>query len=241
MGMMTADPILSMATPGELIRAVADGTGLPETTVFVYDRAIAEAGMRSKAGRGGKAAKVTARDAAHLLTAILGSGQVKDSVQTVRRYGETRPQRRSSSKKLFAQMGLKELSALPADHTFIDGVEALIASAATGSLRAWLEAEAKAIPSRTRDVAPLIEIAALTPGTVGDIRIAGMSAGVTANVHYTIPSPWDASKRPPAKAIAAWEMRIKTHRLDTDLEQYRRISARTILRIAEALEPEETD
>src|SRR5690242_13699463 len=101
---------LTMATPGELIRAVAEGTGLPEATVFLYDRAIAEAGQRTKAARGRGAAKVTPRDAAHLLTAILGSALVKDSVQSLERYRETRPQPETSSGKGFADLGIDELT-----------------------------------------------------------------------------------------------------------------------------------
>lgn len=231
---------MGMASPGELVHALAEALGLPEPTLVVHDRNLASAGLRTKGGRGWAAAKVGARDAAHLLTAVLGSGQVKDSVAAVRRYGKARPQRQSSTKKLFKEIGIKELAALPSDHSFIDALEVLIQSAATGSLAQWLAAEAKGTRGRPIDVAPLIEVAALTPGTVGDIRIAGVKSGLTGSVRYTVPSPWDRrhTKHPPKAEIDAWEAQVKRHRVDTDLEQYRRITARTILRVAEALASE---
>jgi len=224
-------------TPGELVKTVAQVMGLPEATIVVHDRNLVVAGLRSKHGRGRGAAQVTARDAANLLTAILASGQVKDSVQSVARYGETRPLRRASSKALFRDIGIAELAALPGSHSFIDALEGMLRAAATGSLAKFLDAEAKTVRGRCLDVAPLIEVAAGTPGTVGDIRIAGVKSGVTAAVRYALPNPWDraGAKTPSAAAIEAWEKRIKQHRADTDLEQYRRISARTIVQVAEAL------
>jgi len=170
-----------------------------------------------------------------------GSGEVKDAAQTVGRYSETRPQRRGSGKKPFGALGIDELAALPADHSFIDALEALIASAATGSLGNWLATEAKSVRGRKSDVAPLIEIAALTPGTVADIRIAGVAPGISAAVRYVLPSPWDkpSRKAPPDAELDAWETTAKRRQQDRDLEQYRRISARTILAVADVIAPEE--
>jgi hypothetical protein len=230
-------------TPGELVQVMGKVLGIPEATVAVHDRYLRAAGLRSKAGRGRGAARVTARDAARLLTAILGSGEVRHAVHSVKRYSETCPQRWASTKKLFSKIGIAELAALPTDHSFVDALEAMLGSAATGSLAAWLTAEAKrARRARVRiapliEVAPLIEIALLTPGTVGDIRIAGVKKGVTAAVRYALPDPWDkpGAKKPSGDAIDAWAAKVKMRRTDADLKQYRRISARTILRVAQAL------
>lgn len=223
-------------TPGELVKTVAQVLGLPEATVVVHDRNLVVAGLRSKAGRGRGSAQVNVRDAAHLLTAILASGQVRDSARSVERYSETRPQRSTSTKKLFGQIGVTELAGLPADHSFVDALEAMLNSTATGSLAAWLAQEAKRARGRKADVAPLIEVAALTPGTLGDIRIAGIKSGMTASVRYALPDPWDkpGAKKPSDAEMDAWEASVRKHRADTDLEQYRRISVRSILRIAEA-------
>ena len=62
-----------MATPGQLVKAMAATLGLSEATVGQYDRVLAENGLRSKGGRGLSAARVTAADAANLLIAIMAS------------------------------------------------------------------------------------------------------------------------------------------------------------------------
>lgn len=62
-----------MATSGELIKTVAEITGHPEARVNTYFRSLREAGLVTKGGRGPSAAKMTSRDAATLLTALMGS------------------------------------------------------------------------------------------------------------------------------------------------------------------------
>jgi hypothetical protein len=99
----------------------------------------------------------------------------------------------------------------------VDALEALIIAAQAGSL---------ARRSKKAAAAPLIEVAALTPGTSGDIRIAGLPKGVTVAVNYAPSGPLDkASKR----------------EREDDLKQYRRVSAKTILSAAEALIAHEED
>jgi hypothetical protein len=209
------------------VRIVAAALGLPEPTVVVHDRNLVMAGLRTKGGRGRSAAKVTARDAAHLLTAILASAQVKDSVHSVRRYSDTRPHVQTPSGSGFNRMGIKELSDLPAKHSFVDALEALIKAAANGSLQKGRE------PGR----GPLIEVAALTPRTVGDIRIAGIKKGIAASIRYERAKSSGArnTTHPPTREADAGDRKTKKHDLETDLEQYRRITAKTILRIAETL------
>lgn len=69
LGVITVD----MATSGELIKTVAQITGHPEARVVTYFRSLREAGLVTKSGRGPSAAHMTPRDAATLLTALLGS------------------------------------------------------------------------------------------------------------------------------------------------------------------------
>lgn len=228
-----------MASPGELVRILADVLGMPPATLVVYDRVLATEGLRAKSGRGWAAARLQPTDAANLITAVLGSGFVKDAALTVQRYSDTRPQAEQSSDDLFGQSGVSELAALPVDHSFVAALEALIASAVSGSLAAWIEAETKGTGAATIDVAPIIEIAATTPGTLGDIRIAGVRPGRTAQVRYVLPSPWDGARQPAAAAVDAWADKVRAYRGKADLEQHRRISAQTIFCIAEALKPEE--
>lgn len=65
---------------------IAAQTGIPEVTVGIHDRNLAEAGLRSPALRGRGISRVTYQDAANLLIAVSGSRNVKDSVMTVRDY-----------------------------------------------------------------------------------------------------------------------------------------------------------
>src|SRR5258708_14243115 len=104
---------MDMASPGELVDVVARALGVPKATVTNHDRNLLKAGLRTKYGRGWAAANITPRDAAHLLTAILASAQVQDSVSSVQRYTETRPHPPGSAKSGFGRIGITELAALP--------------------------------------------------------------------------------------------------------------------------------
>jgi hypothetical protein len=208
-----------MATPGELVEVMATALGVPVPTVVVHDRNLVVAGLRSKGGRGRSAAHVNERDAAHLLTALLASAQVRDTVHSVKRYGKTRCLRRSSGTDGYKRSGIKELSQLPVDHSFVDALEALILAAGRG-----------AVPKDA-----VIEVAALSPGTIGDIRIAGLANRSTVHGRYALPSPWSDKKEPTEREIAAWEGKMKKEQTQTDLEQYRRVSARTIFKLGETL------
>ena len=52
---------MDVATPGELVRCVAGVLGLPANTLVVQDRALADAGLRSKAGHGRGSAQLNAQ------------------------------------------------------------------------------------------------------------------------------------------------------------------------------------
>lgn len=134
-----------MATPGELVRVIAASTGEDHSTVASHDRNLVVAGLRSKSGRGTSAAKVTPRDGAHILTALLGSHRVKDSVETVRRHMQTQeshayerqhyPEDISEDRaNVWEHFGIPELTALPRDHSFVDALTVLIELAAEGRL-----------------------------------------------------------------------------------------------------------
>jgi len=76
-----------MATPKQLVQKVAELTGVPVNTVVQHDRNLADAGLRTVAGRGRAAARVTSLDAANLLIAVAASRNVKDSALIVQTYG----------------------------------------------------------------------------------------------------------------------------------------------------------
>jgi hypothetical protein len=220
-----------MASPAQLMRTVSCATAVPLATVVDLDRRLVKGKLRTKGGRGFNAAQMTPLDAARLLTAVLASRQANAAVDAVERYMQTRVDTARSSDKLFATANLDELAALPARHSFVDALTALIASASTGAL-------AKLITSSKDGWVPQIEIFAFTRATRGRIRIAGLPNGLTASVEYV---PASAGIKP-ARAKKVGRGRIAV--LDDgagDLEQSRRVTERTILPIASLLITESRD
>jgi hypothetical protein len=214
-----------MASPAQLVRTVSLVTGLPLPTIVDIDRKLVEAKLRTKGGRGFSAARMTSLDAARLLTAILASPQANVAASAVVRYAATHPDRTRSSDAFFASAKLNDLAALPANHSFVDGLAAVIASAVNGPL-------AKIIAAADERAPPTIEVFAFTQATRGRIRIAGLPNGLTASMEY-VPAP-TAAKPPRAKKVGRRHGAPGDE--DTgDLEQSRRITERTILPIAKLL------
>jgi hypothetical protein len=199
-----------MATPPELAQTVSEATGVALATVVDMDRRLVKAKLRTKGGRGLNAARMTTLDAARLLTAVLASPQSNRAAEAMQRYGQTKPDKTRSSEKLFASAGLEDLANLPANHSFVDGLNALISSAATGSLA---KIAARSFPH--------IEVSAFTRATHGRIRISGLPDGAAAGVEYVARSSDEGTRG--RKGASG------------DLEQSRRITEQTILPIAELL------
>ena len=219
-----------MATPAQLIKTVAQCLGMPVATIVGYDRGLVDAGLRTKSGRGRSVATVTARDAAHLLTAILGGGQVKDSATTVQRYAATVPHLKTSTPGGFKNTGIVEMATLAPRHSFIDALEQLVVSVHAGSIVPALGHD----PRRARTGPDeSLEVAALSPGTVGDIRIVNRR-GKHINVRYSLAGPVSLSRREGTKS-QSWQSRIAMG-AESDLEQFRKLSGRTIGAIGKLLE-----
>src|SRR5438067_4151117 len=106
-----------VASPGELVWKLSELLAIPEPTIVQYDRNLVVAGLRSKSGRGPSAARMTPRDAARLLVAILGSDRVKNSAQTAQRYNETRLHKATSAG--YEHSGIAALINLQPDHSFV--------------------------------------------------------------------------------------------------------------------------
>jgi len=217
-----------MAGPAELVEALSKATGLPLPTVVDIDRRLVKAGLRTKGGRGLNAARMTALDAARLLTAIIGSPQANASAEAVCRYAETHVDRRRSSEGLFSGVEVNDLARLSPRHSFVDGLAALIASASEGDLAAL------AAGSRNR-WQPHIEVYAFTRATYGRIRLSEMPNGKTANAEYT--SARTANERAAQNALGRKKGTL-IGEAQGDLEQSRRITERTILAIANLLAEE---
>jgi hypothetical protein len=125
-----------MATPGQLVETTAAILGIPKPTIALFDRVLAEHGLRSKGGRGRSAAKVNSRDAAHLLIAVIGSSMsgasTKDAARACKIYASLPILRRASWPENFAMFGLPALANLPKNHSLVDAFSTLIDAAARG-------------------------------------------------------------------------------------------------------------
>jgi hypothetical protein len=212
-----------MATPAQLVSAISLATGVPLATMVDIDRKLVKGNLRTKGGRGFNAARMTPLDAARLLTAVLASPQANASVEAVQRYTETRMDKGRSGANAFGVVGLDDLAALPARHSFVDALAAVIASVATGSL-------AKQMAAAGGSAMPSIEIFAFTRATRGRIRIAGLPNGQIAIVEYAA-IPVTAKSTRPDKSRRGHV----AENASGDLEQSRRITERTILSITRIL------
>lgn len=221
-----------MASPGELVRKLSELLGIPEPTIVLHDRNLVVAGLRSKTGRGKSAARMTARDAAHLLIAVLGSSQVKDSVETVRRYEETRFIKIVSGG--YDDSASAVLRELPPDHSFVDAIEALVAAAADGSLEIAMRVIEAEVEGKKFGYTAVIEITVQTPGELGDISIRGRASG---HGRYALPSPFNQHYplRPSPEEVEAWKQKLNDDYVEGDLTQYRKITDKTILELGQLL------
>jgi hypothetical protein len=129
---------------------------------------------------------------------------------------------------LFGTASLDDLAALPARHSFIDALTALIASASTGSL-------AELIAVSKDSSVPHIDVFAFTRAIRGKIRIAGLPNGLTASVEYAAAPASIKPRR--AKKIGRHREAVLDENVG-DLEQSRRVTERTILPIATLLAAE---
>lgn len=137
-----------MATPGEMVRRMAEALSLPESMVIMVDRKLSESGLRTKSGRGKSAAKMTASDIANLLIAVIGSSMMRDETEAVAEYGALPVQKgrlTPVSQHGFASVGpawelsdaaASRLPLLGAAHTFRDALVTLLEDASVdGSSR----------------------------------------------------------------------------------------------------------
>lgn len=118
-----------MATPRELVEAVAEVLNVSVGTVIIHDRNLATAPipLRSVAGRGRAAARVSAVDAANLLIAVIGSQSVKDSVFAATVYGNLKLEKPFLTK-------IARVKKLPNNHSFGEILATLIEAATANEL-----------------------------------------------------------------------------------------------------------
>jgi hypothetical protein len=137
-----------MATPRQLVETVAEVLGVSVATVIVHDRNLSTAPvpLRTVAGRGRAAAKITAVDAANLLIAVAASASVKDSVATVIRYRDLPVKKHKNS----SMSGVRRYDDLPANHTFGQALAAFIDAAAAKEIPVSLSLFVKLFEPRTK-------------------------------------------------------------------------------------------
>jgi hypothetical protein len=119
-----------VATPKELVKAVAEATGVSEATVTVHDRNLLLGGLRTAGKRGRGVAQVTPTDAANLLVAVAGSRSVKDSVKTVKQYSKIE----SEDERLGNFLPVEELTGLALEHTLLEALVAIFQMISNGSM-----------------------------------------------------------------------------------------------------------
>lgn len=158
-----------MATPKELVAKVSELTGVPEGTVILHDRNLLNAGLRTEGQRGRGKSAVTYQDAAHLLIAVAGSRNVKDSVKTVQEY-----------------------ASLPGRDTFTDGVE-IRGKTFGDALAALLEAVPKSRDSFTGgNDSGWVEVSLFGPNPKAVIEIS--KPGDAAPMRYDYDPMWGARR-----------------------------------------------
>ncbi|HWK32369.1 MAG TPA: hypothetical protein VNR51_01645 [Hyphomicrobium sp.] len=129
-----------MASPKELVECVAEAFGLPVATVGMHDRALSDAGLRTKGGRGLNVPPVTAADAARLMIAVsatpVSGAAIANTVEQCRQYGALQAVDRRGAPLAWRQRRSvpSSLRDLPAGHTVEEALIGLIIGASDGSL-----------------------------------------------------------------------------------------------------------
>lgn len=174
-----------MATPGQLVQAMAVVLGIPSVTVSQYDRQLAEAGLRTKGGRGNSAAKITTLDAANLLITILGSPVSGASISAAsiicKEVGSISIIEKYSKLDEFSAFGLRMLTSLPAKHTLCEAFAALFEDAMEVG----------------PDGDPILNVTVRRPNPAATINCLGIVAGrkKRAALLYNIDGEYSETKR----------------------------------------------
>lgn len=232
-----------MASPGEMVKRIAEVLGVPEATVVVHDRNLAEAGLRTKGGRGRSAAKMNAADVANLLVAVAGASMVKDAVQVVTDYSTLASRSAENSVRVDAQnfkhnanassawdlsgFPIASLQKLRAAHSFHDAIVALIASAADGSLlEAANSLTVEQVGNHRIPNLWWIQVTLWGPYPQAAIRI-GCNDFSEKHTYSAIPTDMDE--------LVKWNKEMEADRPQGDLKQIREFSSKTILAMGDLL------
>lgn len=237
-----------MASPGELIKAVADVLHIPEVTVSSYYRNLREAGHVTKGGRGRSAPRMTANDAAQLLIAIGGSRFEKESAEKiVKDYSRIRVAHTARRMALptdephsmyvgdwiesdagtwiFDCFNIPHLQALPESHTFLDALVAVIVAAMA---QEFGSAQHKNYPNTA--VAHSIDVFFYGPEPRAGISVTFSGEGFSYEEQGTYLIPERVMSNPYEKP--SFEENISHEYGSGDLEIRRKFTFRTIYEVA---------
>lgn len=235
MSELTENKGVPVASPGEMVAAVASVLGVAKKTVTDFDRHLSVAGLRSKSGRGNSAARVTAQDCARLLIAMSATSGIreggKDAVAVTTEFsalpakgGEisgNKDGRRILNGNApnvwdLGSFPLPRLSALPQDHTFLDALSALIESAADGSV----DSAVNALPKEPH-IPKMWGFRVMVFGPFPGARITiSYPHGYETHHYSAIPSDFDE--------VVKWSKEPQPARFAGDLKQWREFSTETI-------------
>ncbi|MCA1939358.1 MAG: hypothetical protein LDL26_00030 [Caenispirillum bisanense] len=184
-----------MASSGELISKLATLWALPENAVGYPYRVLRENGVTTKGGRGRSAARVTARDAASLMIAVVCNARAKDIFDVWKAYGsltarDSRYTRRIDSRSFDGGTSsprwhlqgceVAALQSLPEEHCFLDGLTALIAAFSDGSLPKALRTIADDSDNNSYTFASVdVDVYGPLPSARIEIKTNGFSESIT--------------------------------------------------------------
>lgn len=216
-----------MASPGELVKAMADVLGVPAANVAHHDRNLHSAGHRTKGGRGRSAAKVAARDAANLLIPVAAGSLIRNTVETFQDYASL-PMSDSSFGSISGEPRTPWRQSLPGDHTFGEALTALIESARDGSLRRF-RAEQTEGKNGWHPGANFFRLHLEISGPVPSAMIQFTGIKHRQMDGYGHEPPEDDLER------REWEAAVRTKYGNGDLRTVRHVSARTIFALGDLL------
>jgi hypothetical protein len=210
----------SMATPGELCAKTSEVLGLELNTTLIAWRALREGAHVTTGGRGRSAAHCVPADAANLLIAAIGKMPLQSYLKSWERYSNLKE--KLLTKRSISGKTKTELDRLEISHSFKDGLTALITSAKTGSLQAFLENA----PSPGCDP----EYGRISVHLNGPFPQAGIEMSKRIDPGSKDLQLWYSDK------IVRWPDQVRRiHKKSGDLSRSMTISERTILTLGEFL------
>ncbi|WP_234050738.1 MULTISPECIES: hypothetical protein [unclassified Xanthobacter] len=112
---------------GQLVKAIAEATGVPEATVAVYTRVLRESGLITSGARGVNAPKMTTLDAARVLLAMIITDKPSRAAEAVSDFGSLRSSQFTPHQSgKWENFNFRKARKLPEDHTFEQAICTLI-------------------------------------------------------------------------------------------------------------------